>query len=256
MILTERINKYNKEVQKITSHIASSIRGGWKWIVFDFYDDFEELRYYLPLLETIPFHVPGNSYNPNDYEGLLSLYFIHNDDRDRIITFSGLANYKKKRIVIKCNINFKEYYLSNYQEPDWNLFYLDLLHIVGHEYYHILQRHFGQKWVSYDANKEDGIRSSLVKDYDSLKSGHAGTEEFIKYNTELASEIEAELKSYWFLTTKLKKTKRYREDTRGEIFLDWTLQYLKLFLNDQDAHYILNTWRQYAKIYFPYIKIY
>ena len=176
--------------------------------------------------------------------------FIENADWDWYIT--GYSSHPDITLWILLNPDK----LKQAKNPKWSKVYYDMVHLITHEYEHSLQ---------------DILKNDRLKDYEhDYKYRHSGkykespihiggklsTNTSIAYYTELASEVEAELQSYWLSAKKLRNTKKYKGKSRPEVFFSITKEGLKKTgqFNLEEINYIIKKWKEYAKEHFPYMK--
>ena len=125
---------------------------------------------------------------------------------------------------------------------DWNSFYQQLLRLIRHELEHQAQhlRRYGQRLHYYDEKENTEQRHRVF----SISGFDTANERTVFYFSKIVSEVEAELKSVWFMSKKAKKP-----------FKDVVKSHLKSFsfLSDDDRNQILKNWEEYRKRYFPYM---
>ena len=141
-------------------------------------------------------------------------------------------------------INFK----TNF---DWQKFYFQLLQAVRHELEHQAQylRSEGVPLHHFDFYKDEKMRedeeylSQVNKDFVKDIIGKTPKNQAL-YATILASEVEAELKSFYLVYRKTKKKSMYN-------LLVPTL--IDFGLDTNDINYVIGEWEKYRKKYFKYM---
>lgn len=123
--------------------------------------------------------------------------------------------------------------------------YYDLLHIIRHELEHQAQDHRSRSnSIPIQHYNQFSDRLKRIRHSHQEAPGLKGRSKQIRYNTELDSEIEAELKSYYLMS---KKTGIPMEKLIKKFFNS-------IYVNNKDIGYVLDKWRKYAKEHFPYMK--
>ena len=163
------------------------------------------------------------------------------------------SRYAKVRYQpdILVNVDTSREQLHQFKKSDfkWDLLYFKILRVVRHELEHQAQylRLYGNKIEKYDTVANDIARKAFWdENYDSKALNFSfKTAPAVHYSTELASEVEAELKAYYLLHKKTKKSfKKVIEDA------------LLFKLGDsakKEIEYVLKKWEEYRKKHFKYM---
>ena len=166
----------------------------------------------------------------------------------RLYSFNGTYIRDDGEISIKLIVeNFKESFIA----IDWQEFYYDLLGVIRHELEHQVQYYREHGIPVFKSDFEDDKSMRKNRYYSSSDKAHEIYSKFGKsdktrqvlYYTELASEIEAELKNHYLISKKTKKPFR-------DVAKKW-LNDLKL--SSKQVDYVLEKWEEYRKKHFSYM---
>ena len=252
-LLKERINPYQKESNRITKAVFEYIKANW----FTFIDFFEDgsnteiegdtTKIYFTIPRVRKKHrVYINAYLENEV--------LDSGIRKRGYDINGVFGSQYPKTYIRLEIRFNKTYLDNAKLVNWKDLYFSINRVVTHEYEHALQYYLGDKRVNYDFWHNRALKNS--KSYqNAVFIGNKQANPLVGYWTILKDELESELQAYWLLAKKLKNTKKYRNQTRGGVFVNFVttnLKYMDFTL--EEINYVISKWREYAKKHFPYMK--
>lgn len=181
------------------------------------------------------------AYNMGQYPPEV-IYFFNGNYSKNLNFLSGEDDYKT-RPDIQISLNVFNNDFSEFQGNfDWQAFYFELLQTIRHELEHQVQamRAYGIPVHHFDFDADNELRVDLPKSVDFVGKtikNHA------LYTTVLASEVEAELKSYYLVYKKTKKS-----------MYDLIVKALKqLDLDAEDIQYVIGEWERYRKKHFKYM---
>lgn len=240
-LILERVSVYDVLASKLNRKCFEDIKAHFDSIL----DYVDEEGFSLGTIFEYPFEFPRTGWGKKELpeKGFsvtleISDYTGHATTNEYGFGVNGLA--VNNGIQLDFVVNDLDYFLDN---VDWQEVYRDLLQIIRHELEHLAQfyREDGIPIHYYDADQDYEKRESSAYE----RQAHSlGFDKHVLYATELSSEIEAELKSMYFISKK----------TKEPVVAIATKKLKQMNISDRGIAYILKKWGEYAKKHFPYIK--
>ena len=273
-LLSERVNPYQKEINKASKKIFLDVKYFWDSFIFrlvelynnpsEFEDGFGTEDFYVDLDDFMEYGIYKSYISiPNKHDLKIPIYLGAKFKKNNFSQFQNkgwhitghYAGYSSDIGYVKLQLYFNFDDLETAKNPNWDEVYFAINHLIAHEYEHALQDHLGIDRVNYDLSSDNMDRKyGLYLGNIDLGDG-IGASRIVNYYTELASEIEAELQANWLLSKRLRNTKKYKGKSRAAVFTDYINANLKtLGFTLKEINYVIKKWKEYAKDYFPYMK--